>query len=1288
MTKTFTRFVNAKSLMSLLFLLLVCQVRANDGLVHIFISVKQQVQKELSSTMENATVTFSCPNGILSNPDFESNLSGWQTTGSTTSITTDAYNGTKAIVITGNDGGVQQAISATPGNYYSYSMYGKRSGSATTTAGLEFYDASWNYLSGEHYEVTSTDWEYNEKTAMAPANAVYVMFSGRSNSGSGNAYFDSFCTEEWSVAEPTCNGNSCALSPNSNDVIMILDDSGDGTGTKEYDNANLILCSNDDGTLSIKGNIFNGQDAHWDPANAVNCGLTDGWIVDFLLSDLEVWSEFQGPYEQVAGCESNHVNWDYWKVNGTFTGIGCNEGRTLYMFPHQNGYKLQIGTGGNSQSCNFGMSTWFEGSEGDKNIVGDIYAHLDAACYAALRPTEICDNNKDDDGDGLVDCKDADCGGNSTATASTDVPKSISTTDIVTITSTLDIASTDTILDINLINLDIDHTYIDDLKISLTSPTGITVLLMDQPCVSQNDIKIDLDDEASTGAWPCPPVDGMAYKPSNVLSAFDGIPANGTWVLTIEDVYAADGGTLNSWSLEIESECKVEICDDGIDNDGDGLIDIEDPDCAGSCIVDCDNMYSFEWFDGTNGNKWEITNGESTITRVYTISGANGDYDVSVTLDNPDGQNIDFANCGGPGNHFYTATCNATNATADCDGDPGTTDGQFSYGCGYLTFGVTAANSDQETSITYSFETPTQICDFQIGDIDFQGTGIPNIDNWQDEVNVSANLNGTPVSLNANAGENVTIVGNNTTELGLLAGYGTTSCCNLDHNDASGHAFVTTLGEVNSITFSYSNGPDDDGQSDDHAIRLSGFDFCPSPKEICDDGIDNDGDNLVDSFDPGCSCQSSEMPNIDFNFTPTGTAVSAGSNPSEIWAAYGLHMTTNDPSSHPIMIFDSSNPSGGDWDLGTPNGDFGGPGSGGGGEQGELGENNTSLGNSLIISQNGNANNPNDNSSGGTITFDFDYNVDISSVEIVDLDYGSTNSYIKVFDVNSSLLVEKPLIAYGNNSYQKVALEAIGARKMEIYANTSFSVATLLFCDDDLPTATIGDLVWNDGNADGDYTGEDGLADVEVNLYNDSGDLLAKTTTNTSGFYQFKDLADGTYRVAINAPSGYTGTHDLNGGNDNDSGNFTINNGELMNNVDFGLNDGTIVAPSPCDGNADFAQGVVRNGAATNAVGLADGVTTEVGHVSDYLIVELEDELPVGSIYTIHMSGRGGSATTDVFEAPVGTNLPSSQQDSPVGFTFIFILIEDLVILRLMLLHMSYRVKKFVGMAKTMIMMA
>ncbi|MEM9888714.1 MAG: SdrD B-like domain-containing protein, partial [Bacteroidota bacterium] len=76
-----------------------------------------------------------------------------------------------------------------------------------------------------------------------------------------------------------------------------------------------------------------------------------------------------------------------------------------------------------------------------------------------------------------------------------------------------------------------------------------------------------------------------------------------------------------------------------------------------------------------------------------------------------------------------------------------------------------------------------------------------------------------------------------------------------------------------------------------------------------------------------------------------------------------------------------------------------------------------------------------------------------------------------------------------------------------------------------------------------------------------------------------------------------------------------------------------------------------QSGPVTNAVGAPDGNSTEIGASNDYIVLTLADELPAGTQYTLYIGGRGGSATAEVWEAPDGTTLPGSQQNSPAGFT-------------------------------------
>ncbi len=143
--------------------------------------------------------------------------------------------------------------------------------------------------------------------------------------------------------------------------------------------------------------------------------------------------------------------------------------------------------------------------------------------------------------------------------ASTNVPVPIP--DLGTIISTITIPTGGTISDLNVKNLDVTHTWIDDLIIELTSPGGITVRLMNRPCAGEDNILINFDDQAATATFPCPPTNNGTYIPFAALSAFIGQEVSGTWTLRISDNAAQDIGTLNHWSLDIcyAPSCNVAV---------------------------------------------------------------------------------------------------------------------------------------------------------------------------------------------------------------------------------------------------------------------------------------------------------------------------------------------------------------------------------------------------------------------------------------------------------------------------------------------------------------------------------------------------------------------------------------------------------------------------------------------------------------------------------------------------------------------------------------------------------
>jgi len=114
-----------------------------------------------------------------------------------------------------------------------------------------------------------------------------------------------------------------------------------------------------------------------------------------------------------------------------------------------------------------------------------------------------------------------------------------------------------------VLGMDVSHTWINDLTITLQSPSGTVVTLVNPICGGQDNMLFSLDDAAGTAisAAPCPPTAGSTFSPSAALAGFNGEDPAGVWTLTISDGANQDGGTLNAWSLEI---CADPPCTDPV----------------------------------------------------------------------------------------------------------------------------------------------------------------------------------------------------------------------------------------------------------------------------------------------------------------------------------------------------------------------------------------------------------------------------------------------------------------------------------------------------------------------------------------------------------------------------------------------------------------------------------------------------------------------------------------------------------------------------------------------------
>ncbi len=127
----------------------------------------------------------------------------------------------------------------------------------------------------------------------------------------------------------------------------------------------------------------------------------------------------------------------------------------------------------------------------------------------------------------------------------------ISSSGTPTVTSKFTFDQTFEIIDVNVVGLDITHSWISDLTVTLQDPSGYEVVLFDAICDDQDNILINLDDDAETGTLPCPPVDSLTFRPEGALSSLIGNSTRGNWILRVTDNVNQDGGSINAWGLEI-----------------------------------------------------------------------------------------------------------------------------------------------------------------------------------------------------------------------------------------------------------------------------------------------------------------------------------------------------------------------------------------------------------------------------------------------------------------------------------------------------------------------------------------------------------------------------------------------------------------------------------------------------------------------------------------------------------------------------------------------------------------
>lgn len=198
---------------------------------------------------------------------------------------------------------------------------------------------------------------------------------------------------------------------------------------------------------------------------------------------------------------------------------------------------------------------------------------------------------------------------------------------------------------------------------------------------------------------------------------------------------------------------------------------------------------------------------------------------------------------------------------------------------------------------------------------------------------------------------------------------------------------------------------------------------------------------------------------LDFDTDPSGVAIDAGEDLETRYSSvYGLTIATFDKagsSSGTAITFDSSDPTGGDVDLGTPNEAYGGPGESndGSGASNDVDQYNVMIRAEDTVDTDGDGlvDDPDDHAKGALFEFTWRKAQNMDSVVLLDIEGSEVPAEIRGYDASGSLVGSVDAGGEGDNSREEVELDWANVLELTIKIQGSGAIDDLVFC----PTSSI-----------------------------------------------------------------------------------------------------------------------------------------------------------------------------------------------------------------------------------------